>query len=103
MKLVLEALRPHPAFVISRTLDLARLQSRCARAVRRPGDWPLKQRNLAASCFYARPRAVSTPTGNSRSLGCVARLCALAGADPGVPDSAALVDELLLKSPESKL
>ncbi|MGW6598971.1 helix-turn-helix transcriptional regulator [Streptomyces sp. NPDC055036] len=100
LKLLLETVRPNPAYIVSRSMDLL---------ARNPGglalyagiaDWPAKQRNLARYLFLHPAARDLFPDWDNQIRGCVARLRALAGTDPDAPDLAALVGELLLKSPD---
>jgi transcriptional regulator with XRE-family HTH domain len=100
VKLLLESLRPNPAYVLSRTLDV--LAANPGGLLLYPGleSWPHKQRNLARY-YFLHPAARELLTDwDDQIAGCVARLRALAGTDPDAPDLAQLVGELLLKSPE---
>jgi len=63
---------------------------------RRPGGRPVPSREPPGGC----DRTPSTPGWDQQIRGCVARLRALAGTDPDAPDLAALVGELLRKSPD---
>lgn len=98
--LLLESLRPGPAYVASRTNDLLAWNPAGLRLFAGIEDWPVKQRNLARYAFL-HPTARELFADWEHTLrGCVARLRALAGTDPDAPDLAALVGELLLKSPD---
>jgi transcriptional regulator with XRE-family HTH domain len=100
LRLLLETVRPNPAYVISRSLDL--LAWNPAGLALYPGidSWPLKQRNLARYIFVHPAARDLFPDWGSQIRGCVARLRVLAGTDPDAPDLSALVGELLLKSPD---
>ncbi|WP_405996174.1 helix-turn-helix transcriptional regulator [Streptomyces sp. NBC_00986] len=91
LKLVLETLRPSPAYVISRSMDLL---------ARNPGglalfaglaDWPATSSSTPPILF---------PDWDYQVRGCVARLRAQSGVDPDAPDLTHLMGELLLKSPD---
>ncbi|MFK0159391.1 helix-turn-helix transcriptional regulator [Streptomyces sp. NPDC090499] len=100
VKLVLESLRPSPAYVAGRTNDLLAWNPAGLRLFAGIEEWPLKQRNLARYAFL-HPAAREVFADREHTLrGCVARLRALAGTDPDAPDLTALVGELLLKSPD---
>ncbi|ADI11447.1 transcriptional regulator, XRE family protein [Streptomyces bingchenggensis BCW-1] len=100
LKLLLETMRPNPAYVASRTLDLLACNPGGLALYAGIGDWPAKQRNLARYLFlHPAAREMFTDWDN-QIRGCVARLRALAGTDPDAPDLAGLVGELLLKSPD---
>ncbi|MCA1188489.1 MULTISPECIES: helix-turn-helix transcriptional regulator [unclassified Saccharopolyspora] len=98
VKLMLEALRPNPAYVLSRSMDV--LAHNPGGLALYPGlaEWPAKQRNLARYLFLHPSGREIFPDWDDQIRGCVARLRALAGTDPDAPDLAQLVGELLLKS-----
>jgi transcriptional regulator with XRE-family HTH domain len=101
VRLLLEGLRPHPALVLSRTMDVLAANPAGLRLYAGMEDWPARQRNLARYVFlHPAARTLFGDAWNSQVRGCVARLRALAGTDPDAPDLAALAGELLLKSPE---
>ena len=100
LKLLLESLRPNPAYITSRTLDVLAANPGALALYAGIEDWP-------AAPAQHRPLPVPAPAAReiyadweNQIRGCVARLRALAGTDPDAPDLAALVGELLLKSPE---
>lgn len=100
LRLLLETLRPSPAYITSRTLDLLAANPGATALYAGLDDWPAGQRNLARFLFL-HPAARDIYAGWDQHIrGCVARLRALAGTDPDAPDLAALVGELLLKSPD---
>lgn len=101
LKLVLETLRPSPAYVISRSMDLLAWNSGGLALYAGLADWPATQRNLARYLFL-HPTAHTLFQDDWEYLvrGCVARLRAVAGTDPDAPDLTSLVGELLLKSPD---
>ncbi|WP_405892392.1 helix-turn-helix transcriptional regulator [Streptomyces sp. NBC_00104] len=99
-RLLLEAMRPQPAHVVSRTGDLPAWNAGGLRLLAGMEDWSAKQRNIARYVFlHPAARDVFDDWGN-QVRGCVARLRALAGTDPDAPDLIKLAGELLLKSPE---
>ena len=100
LKLLLEALRPNPAYVTSRTLDVLGVNPG-ARALYSPiAEWPAARRNIARFLFL-HPAAREIHTDWEYQIrGCIARLRALAGTDPDAPDLAALIGELLRESPD---
>jgi transcriptional regulator with XRE-family HTH domain len=100
VKLLLENLRPSPAYITNRTLDLLACNPGALALYAGIEDWPVKQRNLARFLFL-HPAARDLYTDwDTQVRGCVARLRALAGTDPDAPDLTQLAGELLLKSPE---
>ncbi|MFD9003072.1 helix-turn-helix transcriptional regulator [Streptomyces sp. NPDC059582] len=100
VRLLLESLRPSPAYVTSRTLDLLAHNSGALALYVGIEDWPAKQRNLARFLFLHPAARDLYADWDNQIAGCVARLRALAGTDPDAPDLANLVGELLLKSPD---
>ncbi|MFE0511136.1 helix-turn-helix transcriptional regulator [Streptomyces sp. NPDC058964] len=98
VKLLLENLRPSPAYVLSRTLDILAANPGGLQLYAGIESWPAKQRNLARYYFLHPAARDLFPEWETRIRGCVARLRALAGTDPDAPDLAQLVGELLLKS-----
>ncbi|MEV2193637.1 helix-turn-helix transcriptional regulator [Streptomyces phaeochromogenes] len=100
VRLLLESLRPAPAYVVSRTNDLLAANPAGLRLLAGIEEWPAKERNVARFVFlHSAARDLFVDWGN-QARGCVAHLRALAGTDPDAPDLTRLVGELLLKSPE---
>ena len=99
-KLLLETLRPNPAYVVSRTYDILAANPGGARL--HPGllGWPPKQRNTIRYTFLHPEARDLWPDWEQKARGCVAQLRAIAGSDPDAPDLAGLVGELLVKSPD---
>ncbi|GAA4813612.1 helix-turn-helix transcriptional regulator [Streptomyces ziwulingensis] len=98
-KLILEAVRPSPAYVVSRSMDVLAHNPGGLALYAGLTDWPATQRNLARYLFLHPAARDVFPDWDSQIRGCVARLRALAGTDPDAPDLTHLVGELLLKSP----
>ncbi|MEV7324593.1 helix-turn-helix transcriptional regulator [Streptomyces sp. NPDC093970] len=100
LRLLLESLRPNPAYVISRSMDLLAWNPGGLALYAGLEDWPAKHRNLARYLFL-HPAAPDLFGDWDRQItGCVARLRAVAGTAPDAPDLTNLVGELLLKSPD---
>ncbi|MDT0413224.1 MULTISPECIES: helix-turn-helix transcriptional regulator [Streptomyces] len=100
LKLLLASLRPHPAYVISRSMDLLAWNPGGLALYAGLDDWPAKHRNLARYLFL-HPAARELFTDWERQVtGCAARLRAVAGTAPDAPDLTQLVGELLMKSPD---
>ncbi|HXT93042.1 MAG TPA: helix-turn-helix transcriptional regulator [Trebonia sp.] len=99
-KLLLETLRPNPAYVVSRTYDILAANPGGARL--HPGllGWPPKQRNTIRYTFLHPEARDLWPDWEQKARGCVAQLRAIAGSDPDAPDLAGLVGELIVKSPD---
>ena len=97
---LLEAVRPNPAYVLSRTYDI--LAANPGGAQLHPGllDWPPRRRNTIMYTFLHPAARELWPDWEQKARDCVAALRAIAGSDPDAPDLAALVGELLVKSPD---
>ncbi|MFI9832845.1 helix-turn-helix transcriptional regulator [Streptomyces sp. NPDC051913] len=100
LKLILESLRPSPAYIVSRTDDLLAANPGGLRLLPGIEEWPFKQRNIARYLFLHPAARDLFPDWAAQAAGCVARLRALAGTDPDAPDLTRLAGELLLKSAE---
>lgn len=100
LRLLLESLRPNPAYVISRSMDVLAWNPGGLALYAGLDDWPLKQRNLARYLFLHPAARDLFPDWERQITGCVARLRAVAGTAPDAPDLTGLVGELLLKSPD---
>ncbi|WP_405387992.1 helix-turn-helix transcriptional regulator [Streptomyces sp. NBC_01102] len=100
LKLLLEAVRPSPAYVVSRSMDV--LAHNPGGLALYPGlaDWPATRRNLGRYLFLHPAAREVFPDWDNQIRHCVSRLRALAGTDPDAPDLTQLVGELLLKSPD---
>jgi len=96
--LILESLRPNPAYVVSRVNDV--LAHNAGGLQMFPGieDWPPRQRNVSRYLFLHPAARQVFDDWDDRARNCIAGLRALAGTDPGAPDLAGLVGELLVKS-----
>ncbi|MER5896555.1 helix-turn-helix transcriptional regulator [Streptomyces sp. NPDC001876] len=100
LKLLLESLRPNPAYVISRSMDMLAWNPGGLALYAGLEEWPAKHRNLARYLFL-HPASRTLFTDWDRQItACVARLRAVAGTAPDAPDLTNLVGELLLKSPD---
>ncbi|MFJ6542654.1 helix-turn-helix transcriptional regulator [Streptomyces sp. NPDC091385] len=100
LKLLLESLRPNPAYVISRSMDLLAWNPGGLALYAGLDDWPVRQRNIARYLFLHPAARDLFPHWERQITGCVARLRAIAGTAPDAPDLVGLVGELLLKSPD---
>ncbi|MGW1754128.1 helix-turn-helix transcriptional regulator [Streptomyces mirabilis] len=100
VELLLESMRPHPAHVVSRTMDMIAANPGGLRLMAGLEDWPEKQRNIVRYVFLHPAARALFDDWENQIRGCVARLRTLAGTDPDAPDLADLVDELLLRSPD---
>ncbi|MBO3682560.1 helix-turn-helix transcriptional regulator [Streptomyces sp. NEAU-YJ-81] len=100
LKLILETLRPNPAYVVSRSMDVLAWNPGGLALYAGLADWPATQRNLARYLFLHPTARTLFPDWDNQVRGCVARLRTLAGTDPDAPDLTNLMGELLLKSPD---
>jgi transcriptional regulator with XRE-family HTH domain len=100
LDMLLESVRPNPAYVIGRTNDM--LAANPGGLSLMPGmtDWPASQRNTIRYTFLHPGARDLWPDWERKARACVAQLRAVAGGDPDAPDLAALLGELLVKSPD---
>ncbi|MGQ4718063.1 helix-turn-helix transcriptional regulator [Streptomyces anulatus] len=97
-RLLLDALRPYPAYVISRTLDLLAVNPSTLALVAGISDWPAEQRNIARYLFLHPAARKVFADWDDQAISGVARLRAVTATEPDAPDLAALVGELKAKS-----
>jgi transcriptional regulator with XRE-family HTH domain len=100
LRLLLEAVRPSPAYVLSRTYDMLAANQGGARLHPGMGEWPARQRNTIRYTFLHPAARDLWPDWEQKARRCVAQLRAVAGSEPDAPDLATLVGELLVKSPD---
>jgi transcriptional regulator with XRE-family HTH domain len=100
LRLLLETLRPSPAYIVSRSWDFLAWNPGGLALYAGLADWPLKQRNLARYLFLHPAARELFPDWDNQIRGCVARLRAQAGTAPDAPDLTGIVGELLVKSPD---
>jgi transcriptional regulator with XRE-family HTH domain len=100
VRLLLESVRPCPAYVLSRTNDVLAANVGGARLLHGLSEWPARQRNSIRYTFLHPVARRLWPDWEQKAKGCVAQLRAVAGTDPDAPDLAALVGELIVKSPD---
>jgi transcriptional regulator with XRE-family HTH domain len=96
--LILESLRPNPAYVVSRVNDLLACNPGGLQMLPGIDDWPPRQRNVSRYLFLHPAARQVFDDWDGRVRNCVAGLRALAGTDPDAPDLVGLVGELLVKS-----
>ncbi|MGB8942182.1 MAG: helix-turn-helix transcriptional regulator [Streptomyces sp.] len=97
---MLEALRPLPAYVVSRHNDLLAANAPGRNLLPGLWDWPPEKRNITRYLFlHPVGRALYVPWEETVANS-VAHLRAVGGLDTDSPELAALVGELLLKSPD---
>ncbi len=97
---LLETLRPNPAYVLSRTNDLLAANPAGFHLLPGLAEWPVRQRNTIRYTFLHPAARSLWPDWELKARGCVAHLRAVAGADPDAPDLAAIIGELIVKSPD---
>jgi transcriptional regulator with XRE-family HTH domain len=100
LKLLLEALRPNPAYIVSRSMDVLAWNPGGLAIYAGLDEWPATQRNLARYLFLHPAARDLFPDWDAQVRSCVARLRAQAGIAPDAPDLTSLVGELLVKSPD---
>ncbi|MEV1021326.1 helix-turn-helix transcriptional regulator [Streptomyces sp. NPDC050264] len=100
LKLLLESMRPEPAYIVSRSMDVLAWNPSGLALYAGMDDWPVKQRNLARYLFLHPAARELFPDWENLVRACVSRLRATAGTAPDAPDLATVVGELLLKSPD---
>jgi transcriptional regulator with XRE-family HTH domain len=100
ISLLLESIRPNPAYVTSRVNDLLAANPGGLALLPGMADWPPGQRNTIRYTFLHPGAHDLWPDWERKARACVAQLRAVAGTDPDAPDLAALVGELLVKSPD---
>lgn len=100
LRLILEAVRPYPAYVIGRTNDI--LAANPGGLYLMPGmaQWPVRQRNTIRYTFLHPQARTLWPDWEVKARACVAHLRAVAGTDPDDAELAAIVGELAVKSAE---
>ncbi|MGW2518549.1 helix-turn-helix transcriptional regulator [Streptomyces sp. NPDC001617] len=100
IELMLESLRPHPAYVISRTMDILVGNRGSVRLFAGSEDWPAERLNALRYLFLDPHAAKLFADWDEQVRTCVGRIRALAGTEPDTPGLAELIDELTLESPE---
>ncbi|MFE6489376.1 helix-turn-helix transcriptional regulator, partial [Streptomyces sp. NPDC057757] len=86
LKLLLETVRPNPAYIVSRSMDVLAHNPGGLALYAGLADWPARQRNLGRYLFLHPAAREIFPDWDNQIRGCVARLRALAGTDPDAPD-----------------
>ncbi|WP_432082756.1 helix-turn-helix transcriptional regulator [Streptomyces sp. WAC 04229] len=97
-RLLLEALRPYPAYVISRTLDLLAVNPSTLALVAGISDWPAEQRNIARYLFLHPAARKVFADWDNQAVSAVARLRAVTATEPDARDLSALIGELKAES-----
>ncbi|MFJ7072234.1 helix-turn-helix transcriptional regulator [Streptomyces sp. NPDC098781] len=101
-ELLLEKLRPFPAYVLSRTMDVLACSPAGLRLFFGLADWPAGQRNVVRYVFLHPEAPKLFDDWQDQIRAAVGRLRSLHSLEPDAPGLAPLVDELLSKSPEFK-
>lgn len=100
LKQLLETMRPNPAYIVSRSMDLLAWNTGGLALYAGLADWPATRRNLARYLVLHPAARELFPDWDIQIRACIARLRALAGTAPDAPDLTSLVGELVLKSPD---
>ena len=100
IELMLESLRPNPAYVISRTMDILAGNPGSVRLFAGTEDWPAERRNALRYLFLDPHAPKLFADWDEQVRTCVGRIRALAGTEPDTPGLAPLIDELTRESPE---
>jgi transcriptional regulator with XRE-family HTH domain len=100
VQLIVDALRPFAAHVVSRSHDLLAANPAGLRLLAGLDTWPAKERNISRYVFLHPAARKLFDDWDNQIRGCVGYLRALAATEPDAPDLAAVVGELLVKSPD---
>ncbi|MGN9846761.1 helix-turn-helix transcriptional regulator [Nonomuraea sp. H19] len=100
IELLLESLRPFPAYVVNRTMDILVCNRSGLRLFAGMEKWPAEKRNVVRYVFLHPDAPSLFDNWEEQIRACVGRLRALVGIEPDAPDLTALVGELLSKSAE---
>ncbi|MEU3619415.1 MULTISPECIES: helix-turn-helix transcriptional regulator [unclassified Streptomyces] len=100
IELMLESLRPNPAYVISRTMDILAGNPGSVRLFAGSEHWPADRLNALRYLFLDPHAPKLFADWDEQVRTCVGRIRALAGTEPDAPGLAQLIDELRLESPE---
>jgi hypothetical protein len=100
VQLIVEALRPFAAHVVSRSHDILAANPAGLRLLAGLDDWPAKDRNVSRYVFLHPAARELFDDWDNQVCSCVGYLRALAATEPDPPDLTNLVGGLLVKSPE---
>ena len=100
VQLIVEALRPLPAHVTSRSHDILATNASGLRLLTGLSEWPARERNVSRYVFLHPAARELFDDYDNQVRGCVGYLRALAATEPDAPDLANVVGELLVKSPD---
>jgi transcriptional regulator with XRE-family HTH domain len=98
--LLLEAVRPSPAAVLSRVNDMLAANPAGLAIFHGLADWPPERRNLTRFLFLHPAARSLWADWEGIAAGHVAHLRSIAGQDPDAPDITGLVDGLAAESPD---
>lgn len=99
MTLLLESMRPNPAYVVGRTLDVLACNPSGLRLFAGMERWPPERRNIVRFVFRHPDAPDLLDDWDDQIRACVGRLRALAAIEPDAPDLVQLVDDMLRESP----
>jgi transcriptional regulator with XRE-family HTH domain len=100
MKLLVENLRPFPAYVVGRTMDILACNPGGLRLFAGMADWPAEKRNVVRYVFLHPNAQKLFDDWDEQIRASVGRLRSLHSLEPDAPGLAELVGELLAKSEE---
>jgi hypothetical protein len=100
VRLLLETLRPSPAYLLTRTSHMLAANPGGMRLLPGIQDWPVQLRNTIRYTFLHPAARDLWADWEQKARACTAQLRAVAGSHPDDPDLAAIVGELIVKSPE---
>ncbi|MFE3828513.1 helix-turn-helix transcriptional regulator [Streptomyces sp. NPDC059092] len=100
IELMLERLRPNPAYVVSRTMDILATNPGGLRLFAGTEEQPPEERNVLRYLFLDSRAPKLFADWGEEVRTCVGRLRALAGTEPDTPGLARLIEGLILESPE---
>lgn len=100
---LLAKVRPYPAYLLTRTSDLLAANPEALALFWGITDWPEPERNTIRYTFCHPAARELFADWEEAAASTAAHLRALAAAEPGDPDVAALIDSLLADSPEFAL
>lgn len=97
---LLDTVRPYPAYLLTRTSDLLAANPEALVLYHGITDWPQRRRNTIRYTFCHPAAQDLFADWEQAAASTAAHLHALLATEPGDPDVAALVEELLADSPE---
>jgi len=100
LRLLLENIRPCPAYVLSRTSDILAANPEALALFAGIGGWPEHRRNTIRYVFLHPAARELFANWDHSAVGCVANLRSLLATDPNAADLTALVNELAAESTE---